>query len=135
MDQKNVIVSRPTFAELVTAIQRGGLQDALQEDGSIVLGSAVFVSASPEDTHKGRCARVAAQIADAATPGLEGPCYDDGRIRILTRCKADGVHLIRTNGHDSTSMTSIIPRAALFATAAELIDCMGRPAIDGEAPA
>lgn len=116
-------LSLPTFAELVQMVTRQGFQDALKEDGTLVLGELVISSSS--DVPQG--ARLAAGIAER-THHEEDPTfvYRDEKTLVRRRCNAEGVLLEVSNEDSFASGEVMIPRNALTSVAAELIDCLGR---------
>ncbi len=120
-------LSRPSFAELVSALSKSGMSDALCEDGKLRIGNLELMSSDDVFATPGRAARLATQISDAAAPHQPNEAiYEKNGIRILTRCKENGVHLIRLHDHDSTTQGAIIPYAALVDVASDLIDCLAR---------
>lgn len=126
MEVKPVVeVSRPTHAELSSSLIKAGHADLLCDTGAICLGNLHLVSAQ-----RASRVRLAAQIADASLPNTEGePVYDDGHVRITTRCRENGIHLMVHNIHDATCATVVIPHRAAVVTAGEIIDCLSRDAL------
>jgi hypothetical protein len=128
-DEQPIIIplSRPTFAELTTIVSKLGMTDSLCDDGMICLGKHHFVASDGTLPTPGRAARIAAQIADAAgNADCNDAAFDDGRDRIETRCRPDGVHIVTMNAADSTSRAVRVPYRALMPLAGDLIECLGR---------
>lgn len=126
-EPRQVLVSRPTFAELAAAVGKAGGSDLLDEDGNIHFGTVTIIA----DPDASQAARLAAAISDATIPSeaeQNGIIYEGDQVTILSRCKHDGTHLIeRRPGCDDHIV--VIPKQALHLVAGDLIDCMSKPII------
>lgn len=122
-----VELSRPSFNELSSRLGAEGHQDALLDTGEIQFGNFRIVS-----TDRPSAVRLAARMADqlAAPDAERGEIYEDDRFRVSTKCRHDGVHIIVRDKHNTTSSTVVVPRCALVALSADLIDCIARPPHD-----
>lgn len=125
-DNRIVEISRPTFAELSSRLAKAGHTDLLDEDGTIKIGG--FVLSAGDRASR---ARLAAQIADASTPVCPPDAiWEDGHIRVTSKCLKDGTHLTVKNEDNATSATVVIPRAALMPVAADMVECLSRDALE-----
>lgn len=123
--ERQVLVSRPTFAELGDALAKIGLVDAFTDDGDIVIGALRIHT----DANVPQATRLAVAIDEAAVRPqccAGDACYEDEDVAVHVKCRPDGVHVVeRRPGIDARVVT--LPKAALTPVAGELIECLARP--------
>lgn len=121
-ERRQVLLSRPTFAELAAALGRADAHDVFNEDGDIEIGPLVFHA----DGGVLQSERLAVAIDEAAERPASGSIYEDGEVAIHSRRRHDGVHLIETRPNRDPSVF-VVPKPALHIVAADLVDSIGKP--------